>query len=377
MVAYWILVLLTVVTVVVLMFLGISTIANTNILFTKVIEGTGRLILAEGKLDKIIINAQKSSCIINQYGDYEIVEQEPLFKAGFIGFLERKFGIYWVGIPPWFKVWADEFVWGEWKEEKDTKGKVIGVNYARRKEKTDFFFARPFPYAIPIKNAEMKGGMRGNMDMMLTITIVFPAWAFFRTEDWFVHLESRVIEEMNKYIKDHTWEELGSNTASQSIPDYVLGFNGLAYVNGVRGGGILGTVGAKICEVSIRSIELSDESKKDYEATTAIDRAQRYAKAEEAKAEGDANATRKRKQGEADGLLSVAEAEAKAISTRMTAITKHGEIGKFILKQDTLAKVGEGASNTIVIASGDVDEKQVTASVITGQTIAQAMQKKS
>lgn len=350
-----------------LFFLLIYKIAGTNKLFCFIKEGTGVFIMDGEKLNRVLLCYHGHKCVVNADGNWEIMKGEPDRKYGFLGLLERKFGIYWVGIPPWSKVGAYKFRWNELNKKSNEEIPV------RREEMTNFFYAQTIPYFLELKGAETGGNMEGsqvggnvsvNIGIVILIEMVFPEIAVFKNKNWFDQLGSVVLDHARLYVGKGSYEDLRTQESStgEALEDgehafskYVLLLNKYAPVGGPTDN-VLTKFGVRIVGAQVTTVDLSGASKELAAATTAGYVAQKEAEAIKLKADGEAYAIREKGQAEADKVLQLKKAEAQGISERIEAIGKHGDLGKFVLKQDKQAEAGS-AGSVIIYDNTDGKEK--------------------
>jgi uncharacterized protein YuzE len=142
----------------------------------------------------------------------KIIPGEQEYAPGLLGFLEKSFGIYWLGFPPLNTRMEKKFRWNEWKQIAAENGKVTAIELIRREEKTKFFYVQTFPYALKLKEAETGSTMKnkdgteigGNvsvdLDITLLLRIIYPRVALFDNQDWFDQLGDTVLANARKYV---------------------------------------------------------------------------------------------------------------------------------------------------------------------------------
>lgn len=353
-----------------------------GLFFTNMKEGTGTFIMDGGKAGRIILAMRGHSCelveekrpIRNKQGEIvgekilqreKIIAVEQSYSPGILGWLERSYGIYWVGLPPKSRM-KKMFKWNEWKQEeaktkegesvKNVGGKVVTYLH-HREEETNFFFAQTFPYGVKLEGAET-GGTRvegkdeigGNIsvdvEIDLFLRIVYPRIAVFMNQDWFDQLGSIVLDHARLYVGKHPYEKLRSQAETPSglpthneFSEYIMKLNEYASI-GENYASVIDALGVQIDGAQIRTVSLSEESKGVSDATMRVYVAEQDKLAEQLKGDGQAYVIRTRSQAETD-----------ALTMKINAVKAGGEDGKLVLNSQTLIDVGQHG-NTFVTSGG-------------------------
>lgn len=349
-------------------------------LFTNMKEGTGTFIMDGGKAGRIILAMRGHSCelveekrpIRNKQGEVvgekvlrreKIIPYEPHHGPGILGWLERSYGIYWVGLPPKSRM-NKMFKWNEWKQEetkegvpvKDGSGKVL-TRLHHREEETNFFFAQTFPYGVALDGAEtggtkeegkeeIGGNLSVNVEIDLFLRIVYPRIAVFMNQDWFDQLGSIVLDHARLYVGKHPYEKLRSQSETPNglpthneFSEYIMKLNEYASI-GENYASVIDALGVQIIGAQIRTVSLSEESKSASEATMKVYVAEQDKLAEQLKGDGQAYVKRVN-----------ADAETYALQQKIGAIKAGGEDGRLVLNAQALVDVGQHG-NTIVASGG-------------------------
>ena len=370
---YWISVVFLVALGAGTLLLAIYGLAKAKVFFTLIEEGKGIIINRGESFSKVLLAYAGHRVEKNGDGELEIVKKDPEHH-GFLGFLEEHFGIYWIGLWPWYSIRDYWFDWTQWHREEGKENEIW-----HRREKTSFFYAQTYPYSFELKGAET-GGKEGDkeggnvtVDVKGTIfvEIVFPVIAHLRNKDWFIQLMAVVLDHIRLFVGKREFDQLRSNDSSRVTNDkgadlpeglhefsqHVLVLNARAPVGKLEDS-ILKVFGIRIVGAQIRSVELSEESKRLAAATTAAYEAQEAAKktridAEALKnskitvAEGEAKAKLLVGTAEADVILKKKVAEATGLETLMKTASKDRELGKFMHKQNKMGEAGSAGSAVI------------------------------
>lgn len=361
--------------------LGIWEMSKKDTLFTYMKEGTGTFIMDGGKAGRIILAMRGHSCelveeerpIRNKQGEViqkklqreKIIAVEPTYSPGILGWLERSYGIYWIGLPPKSRM-KKMFKWNEWKQEgtktkegepaKNVGGKVV-TYLDHREVETDLFFAQTFPYGVKLEGAET-GGTRvegkdeigGNLsvdvEIDLFLRIVYPRIAIFMNQDWFDQLGSIVLDHARLYVGKHPYEKLRSQAETPSglpthneFSEYIMKLNEYASI-GENYASVIDALGVQIAGAQIRTVSLSEESKSASKATMKVYEAEQDKLAEQLKGDGQAYVIRVKGQAEAD-----------ALTMKINAVKAGDKDGELVLNSQTLIDVGQHG-NTFVTSGG-------------------------
>lgn len=365
---YWIAVGALFFIAVALVILGIWAIARTDTFFCFIKEGQGVIIKRGESFHRIIISYHGHHCVIveEEVGEkgntkkvrrWKIIprEQDELEHfSGFLGFLEKRFGIYWIGIYPFFKVMTYQFRWNEWEQKSEGGGGTI-PSLKHREELTNFFYVQTFNYALFLSGAETGGKRSGkentggnisiNAQITLLLRIIYPQVAILQNEDWFEQLEAVVLDHARLYVGSRTFEQLHTSTNSTTneetrneFCEHIMSLNLHAPI-GADTDSIIDAFGVEIVGAVIMSVELAGDSKKIAEATTAIYVAEQKAKATIVAAEARAKE-----------IVKIGDAEAHAMNARTKVVADFGDTGMFVERQRAIIEAGK-AGNTIVFTN--------------------------
>lgn len=369
---YWVSLIFLITLGVITFLLAVYGLAKAGVFFTLIEEGKGIIVVRGESFSKVLL-AYAGHRVEKSDGELEIVKKDPEHH-GLLGFLEEQFGIYWVGLWPWYKIREYWFDWTQWHREEGKENEIW-----HRREKTSFFYAQTYPYAFELKGAETGGkdgskeGGNVTVDVKGTIfvEIVFPVIAHLRNKDWFVQLMAVVLDHIRLFVGKREFDQLRSNDSSRVINDkgtelpeglhefsqHVLMLNARAPVGKLEDS-ILKVFGIRIVGAQIRSVELSEESKRLAAATTAVYEAEEAAKALRIEAQGkkDSSITIAEGQAQATTLVGTAEAdvirkkkvaEAEGLDALMGTVKKDRDLGKFIHQQNKLGEAGSAGSAVI------------------------------
>lgn len=375
-IAYWLASIAAIVGLGYLALLGIWEISKNEkgILSTVMKEGTGTFVMDGGKAGRIIVVMRGYSCELVEevkggvtLRREKIIPFEPTYSSGILGWLERSYGIYWIGLPPKSRM-NKKFKWSEWgnekvaqKEgaaEKTDKGSVATkTSLQRRESETNFFYVQTFPYGIILEGAEtggtkvegkdeIGGNLSVDVEIDLLVRIVYPRIAIFENEDWFDQLGSIVLDHARLYVGKHPYEKLRSQAdAPSGLPthnefsEYIMKLNEYASI-GKNYESIIDALGVEIVGAQIRTVALSGDSKNLVDVTTRVYAAEQEKLAEQLKGDAQAYVIRARNTAETEGL-----------TMKINAVKDGGEDGRLVLNAQTLVEVGQHG-NTIITNGG-------------------------
>ncbi len=355
--------------------LGIWAIAKTDTFFCFIQEGQGIIIKRGESFHRIIISYHGHHCVIVQeeVGEgvnkkmvrrWKIIPKKPdelEHSNGFIGFLEKRLGVYWIGVYPFLKVMTYQFKWNEWEQKSEKSGGTIPI-LKHREEPTKFFYVQTFNYALFLSGAETggkKGGRKNtgvniSVDAQITLLlrIIYPQVAILQNQDWFEQLEAVVLDHARLYVGSRTFEQLHTSVHPESgeetrneFCEHIMSLNEHAPI-GADTDSIVDAFGVEIIGAVIMSIELSGDSKDILKATTAIYEAEQAAEAK--KIAANAMAFEIKAKGDAD---------AHAIKVRTQTVADFGEIGMYVEHCRAIIEASKSGTTIVFTNDSEHDEK--------------------
>lgn len=358
-----------------LVILGVWAIAHTNTFFCFIKEGQGVIIKRGESFHRIIISYHRHRCVVvdEEVGEgnnkkivhrWKIVPSKPDEQEllhGFLGFLEKRFGIYWVGVYPFFKVMAYQFRWNEWEQKSEEGGGTI-PSLKHREELTNFFYVQTFNYALFLSGAETGGRRDGkentggnisvNAQITLLLRIIYPQVAILQNEDWFEQLEAVVLDHARLYVGSRTFEQLHTSPhhttneeTRNEFCEHIMSLNAHAPI-GADTDSIIDAFGVEIVGAVIMSVELAGASKEIAKETTAIYVAEQKAKATIVAAEAKAKE-----------IKMIGDAEAHAINARTQTVANFGAVGVYVERQRAVIESGKNGNTIVFTDDSEHDEK--------------------
>lgn len=344
----------------------LSGAAEDNVLYTKVTEGTGKVIVKGRSFHSAILsfrgyhlNDPKRHYFNPKEPEWEVLENEPGNHYEHRPAYTREFGLYWVGIPGMRKVYTYKFAWNEYREKKDGTNEVW-----HRDESTELFIANDFSYVIVVEDAKTQDNLPVRAEFVIIVRITNPFKALFASNDWRMQLESYVDRQARNFIGSFSYDQLRSETDedekrteenfSEPMRRLTLELPEEQNIPEDKRKGLKGTIGITVKAANMESIVLSGPAAEENErlslaAYTADRNAETVVKA----AEATAQSTRINADAAAHATKVTGEAEVQIISARIEAMEKNPELANAMMVTDALGKPGDG--KTIIVPSNLAD----------------------
>ncbi|MES2216021.1 MAG: SPFH domain-containing protein [Patescibacteria group bacterium] len=279
-------------------------------------------------------------------------------------------GMYWVGIPPWYKVDWYQFRWTEWAQPQLNTTNVA----IPRDELTPLIKINDFPYYAKVENAKTNSTFAEDsgelipvhMELVLTFRCTNPYKARYSNEDWLASAISVCDGEARNYIGERTYEDLASERdkkdasghltkGEDSLSMCILDLN---YRMPDGRPGLMDSIGIELVRVNVISVSLTPEAERQLgDATTKKYVARRQADAAEIEADGRARAAAK----DAIATRTAADAEAYRIKTTSDAIKAGGPQAMVAKYYDSIAASNGGPGKTIIYGMRPEDVSKDTA----------------
>lgn len=264
---------------------GIYSLAKKNICFSPILKGEIKISLWNGLPHKFFGKFAKGSYVDSLgniiQGERYIETKTGVVKDGVIkeSFLERNFGVIWIGLPPYGKLHKWKLSYSKWENQESGTDKLVVV-----KDKiVDTLHVRP-TFAFVVDEAETADKVPLTIKGKYTLSLVNVMIAVFSNKNWITNIESAIVATIVDYIKAITYDifmEKKIELGSDFIPK-IMSIN----LDG-KGNQSISRYGFMLEDISITSIEISGAGKDEItKATTAVKVAQENAKAEIKKAEG-------------------------------------------------------------------------------------------
>ncbi len=330
--------------------------AEEDILFTTVKEGTAKAIVRGKSFERFIMsfegyhlnNPSKKQWHRQDKPDWEVLYHG---RENLDGFPEddrryddrpwwlRYLGLYWVGMPWAYSVYVYGFEWNETITDKGGKEKILP-----RAEATDFIFVADFVYAIETDGAETKDHLPIDELTLVTVAIRNPYRALFSGEDWMRRVTAVINRLVRDFVGKHKFENLVSvNTVafSRSIMKLTTDLPNDDPDPNIVPRGLKSRYGVEIRTADLQTIELSGVAQEQHQKATT----------REYVAKQEAIATRIEGQATADVTKMKGETEAEALRARLAVIKEHGEVGIMLAGYDAIQAASKNAGSQIIWAN--------------------------
>lgn len=231
------------------------------------------------------------------------------------GWLENKFGIQWIGFPPWYSIYHYRFKWNKWARPAGKPDYEI----IPRDEIVDSVYFRA-PYALELKDLETKDRLGLTAVVVFTVKIVNARIALFLTSDWLANISAEVTAAIRDFFGQREYNslimmqnEIGDKTdPGKKISEFI---NAVKSLNddGFGNEALPKKFGVWIDDVSLLSIEIGEPKGDLAKATHAKYVAERKQEATLVDADATAGKILKEAKAKADEILMLAEADAKKV----------------------------------------------------------------
>jgi hypothetical protein len=330
----------------------LNWLAEENILFTKVQEGTVKTILRGRSFERHIMSFENYHLNDPSHRfDPSKPEWEVIYHGVEAGTVEERnaryddrhpllkhFGLYWVGLPWANSVYVYSFEWNETYTDKDGKEKVLP-----RAEPTDFIYVTDFTYAIVTEGAETRDMLLTQELTLVTVAIRNPYRALFSGEDWMRRITAAINRNVRAFVGTKPYTQLISAVNPVEFSRPIIKLNEKLPDDGgkVDLKGLKRRYGVEIRTADLQTIELSgDAQKQNQEATTKA-----YVAGREAEATVIAS------QAKATSIQNIGEAEAGALEKRLAVIKSYGDAGVKLAGFDAIREASNGPGSTVVWAN--------------------------
>lgn len=254
-----------------------------DIFFTQVPSGESKFVVKGETFHKLL------ACVEGSTFDpktYEKIRLKPGQKDPNRSWLNN-FGIFWIGIWPFFKVYKYRFSW-----DKPIR---VGEGYSKDKvehrenEIVDSMINR-YPYAIIVAGSEIGSYISYNFFLVVTIEATNPVKAMFDIKpsgSWLIVLQARVQDAVRAWVSNQNVENVLKIMSDKDGKDnFIRG--GITHIND----GLGEKTGVIVDEMQVVTVDPIINDSKISDALTAKVRAQEEGKATVAKADAEAEAIR-------------------------------------------------------------------------------------
>jgi len=201
------------------------------------------------------------------------------------------FGMYWIGIYPFYSIYERRQQWLEWKSFDDGKRKIIF-----RDEMTPYLIVKPFEYAMLLEEGEDKMGMPLNISFTVTLQPTDALLPIFGNDNAYGQVQTKCLAEVLLFTKEKTFTNLGGDNVTSDIKNDEFSLL-LCKLNETipgkpKGQGVESILGYTIEDAKLDKIEITGDNKdKLLNLSTLYYETDEKAKATEREAEARMHAT--------------------------------------------------------------------------------------
>lgn len=290
--------------------------AKYDIFFTLLTSNEIKFVVqSDGSLDRIIHDV-KGYWYDTEHHEFKKDDPDPTKRKKNKTFLQRKYGLYWVGIPPFKKIYEFPIV-----KQREKEGKTGDSSQWLSKEEKEtvkslrFTFPRPFV----LLTAELKDRTTVDMFILCKFEVVKPYEPVFIFKGDFFRNAGAILQgAVIDIIKEHEIEKF-VNVPKGEV-DGIL--SPLKEYDGPLNQELIRQVGLRLVGITIAKYDPSDEEV--VKAIRAKALADQRGQADVVKAQKEAEARKAQAEGEKIALKSLAEGRGEFIRATVTALTLPG-----------------------------------------------------
>lgn len=176
---------------------GIYFLAKNDLLITFCPEGQLKAIMRGDSLHRFIasvknwyydeetdtmVSLERRRPVVGGEGEEVYYDPDPTKN-----FINNWLGIYWVGLPPFYRVNRYQFRWNKRKTGEPKTSEAGGYGMEGKDEEVGSLFFQ-FPYVLKILWAETSERIPVDVYLLITTRTVHPEMTLFKTHDWLSHL---------------------------------------------------------------------------------------------------------------------------------------------------------------------------------------------
>ncbi len=125
------------------------------------------------------------------------------------------FGMYWVGIPPFKKIYEYHQIWQEWKSVErvvknadGTESKVTNRELILRDEPTPYLFTKTMEYGLFLPDAENAQGFPLNLWTVFFLRATNIRTPIFKNDKPLGQIQSLILAQEGLFVKGHTFTDI-------------------------------------------------------------------------------------------------------------------------------------------------------------------------
>ncbi|MFA5318238.1 MAG: SPFH domain-containing protein [Patescibacteria group bacterium] len=303
---------------------AIRLLAERNIIFTIVREGTAVAIMGAGDSGFQRFVSCFRGKTLNQ-GTWDVRDVNIAPDKTWWQWIVKFFGlsgVHYLGIPGMQSIHRYKFRWNSLlQSEQEGAQNAGGIYFKPHDDWLRYILLQEDVYYARVESAEDEGMVPLNLDITLRVRIVNPYKALFVAQEWLEMTWAIVLPSLRRFISTKSWQELSGNL-DQHEQDYTTSIQGDL-------DRLETTYGVKVEKFHVIRVQPGGTRATMYEEAAT--------KAFEATAE-------------AKKIRILAEAERDRIKAIYGEVKEHGELGRMIRRLEALEKAAGGNSNTIIAA---------------------------
>lgn len=293
--------------------------------FTTLRDGEAKVVMRGDSFRRAI--ARKEGCDIvtpNNHSLYPGTKLWDVVKRNAIApqsepFLQRWLGLYWVGLPPFQKLYRYSFEWVTYR----APGGETAPKPVKRIEELTHIYIKDALYWDILKEAETHDKMPVDVQFLITLRVVNVYDALFEVHRYLDAILDLVRQQGRQYVGTKTYDELVQEEGDEDDE----GFSGGVYILRER---VLEEYGVRIVRADILSIDPAGDAKEEYR------RASTAAYLAEAKKTETVTAA----EGEAEAIKLVGNAREKALTAQIRAYAKNPQAAQATLNAEAARAMG-------------------------------------
>lgn len=340
-------------------FIVFPWLAEENILFTTVKEGTIKVVMHGKSIDRFLmsfagyhLNDPTKLWYDPNHAPWEVVYhgEKDDHKYDDRSRLLKYLGLYWVGWPWRASVFVYRFEWNETETNLGTGKEKVRP----RSELTDFLFVSDFTYAVLTDAAETSEGLPTDELTLVTVAIRNPYRALFSGEDWMRRVTSAINRHVRNFVGNKRYEDLISSVDQKEFSGPIIALNQDLPddVPEKLPHGLEKRYGVEIRTADLQTVELAGAAKDEHQAaSTAKYTADRKAEATRIAADAEAYSETTVGKAKAEVIEMTGEKEAKALESRLQVIEAHKEAGIALAGYDAIQEASKNAGSQIIWAN--------------------------
>jgi len=350
--------------------------ADQDYLFTKVEDGTGKIINKGDSFHRVIMsfedhhlndptkpwfdeNEPRWEVLKNEPGvsylckpwlPKKLLPKHPSYPANNYDnrpWLLREFGLFWVGLPKMRQIRSYNFSWNEYQRQQVGDGDLV---IRPRKEVTSIFKVNDFSYVMVLTDAKTADNLTVRAEFVTIVRMTNPKKALIDSDDWLVQLEAYIDRQARSFIGSFTYDQLRSETDDVALAakeDFSKRMRELTLrlpdEEEASAQGTKGTIGITIGSANLEKIVLSGSHAVENEKLSiAAYQADQAAVVEIRASEAKATSLRNVNSATADGIRDLGKASAEATAMLLDALAKQPAMAEIHLRNDALKSPGAG-----------------------------------